>query len=217
MRSMIAVVLLGAGATVGLSACKTVYYSTMEKLGQHKRDILVARVEVARDDQEEAKQQFRSALDSFSEVVAFEGGDLRSKYDRLKDELGRAEAKAETVSGRIEAIEEVAGALFDEWEGELDQYASDDLRRRSRSKLDETQRRYEQLIAAMKRAEQKMEPVLLAFQDQVLFLKHNLNAQAVASLEGNVETLQAEIAELVAEMEAAIAEADAFIESMGNP
>jgi uncharacterized protein YukE len=217
MRSMIAVVLLVAGATVGLSGCKTVYYSTMEKLGQHKRDILVARVEVARDDQEEAKQQFRSALDSFSEVVAFEGGDLRSKYDRLKDELGRAEAKAETVSGRIEAIEEVAGALFDEWEGELDQYASDDLRRRSRSKLDETQRRYEQLIAAMKRAEQKMEPVLLAFQDQVLFLKHNLNAQAVASLEGNVETLQAEIAELVAEMEAAIAEADAFIESMGNP
>ncbi|MHC4211195.1 MAG: DUF2959 domain-containing protein, partial [Planctomycetota bacterium] len=189
---MIPAVFLVAAATVVPSGCKTVYYGTMETLGQHKRDILVARVEVARDDQEEAKEQFRSALDSFSEVVAFEGGDLRSKYDRLKDELGRAEAKAEKVSGRIASIEDVAGALFDEWEGELDPYASDELRERSRDKLDETRRRYEQLLAAMKRAEQKMEPVLVAFQDQVLFLKHNLNAQAVASLEGNVETLQAE-------------------------
>jgi len=217
MRLMITAVMVAATATVPLSSCKTVYYGTMESLGQHKRDILVDRVESARDDQEEAKKQFRSALDSFSEVVAFEGGDLRANYDRLKDELRRAESKADQVSGRITAIEEVAGALFEEWAGELDQYASDELRARSRAKLDETKARYGQLIAAMKRAEEKMDPVLVAFRDQVLFLKHNLNAQAVASLQGNVATLQAEIAELVAEMETAIAEANAFIESMGNP
>jgi chromosome segregation ATPase len=217
MRSMVTAVIVTATACVPMSSCKTVYYGTMESLGQHKRDILVDRVESARDDQEEAKEQFRSALDSFSEVVAFDGGDLRANYDRLKDELGRAESKARRVSGRIEAIEEVAAALFEEWEGELDQYASDDLRQRSEDKLNETKTRYGQLIAVMKRAEQKMEPVLVAFRDQVLFLKHNLNAQAVASLQGNVESLQAEIAELVAEMEAAIAEANAFIESMGSP
>jgi hypothetical protein len=217
MRLMITAVIVAATATVPMSSCKSVYYGTMETLGQHKRDILVDRVESARDDQEEAKEQFRSALDSFSEVVAFQGGDLRANYDRLKDELRRAESKADRVSGRIAAIEDVAGALFEEWEGELDQYASDELRQRSRAKLDETKARYGQLIAAMKRAEEKMEPVLVAFRDQVLFLKHNLNAQAVASLQGNVETLQTEIAELVAEMETAIAEADAFIESMASP
>ena len=41
-------------------------------------------------------------------------------------------------------------------------------------KLAETKRQYSQLISAMKRAERKMNPVLTAFNDQVLFLKHNL-------------------------------------------
>jgi hypothetical protein len=48
MRSMITAVMVAAIATVPLSSCKTVYYGTLETLGQHKRDILVDRVESAR-------------------------------------------------------------------------------------------------------------------------------------------------------------------------
>ncbi|MHC4416595.1 MAG: DUF2959 domain-containing protein [Planctomycetota bacterium] len=199
-----------------LGACQNLYYGTMEKLGQHKRDILVSRVEATRDDQEAAKEQFRSALDRFSEVVAFEGGDLRAKYDRLTDELERSEAKAASVRRRIAKTEEVAEALFDEWETELAQYSSDDLRRRSERALRDTQERYRLLITTMKRAEGKMEPVLVAFRDHVLFLKHNLNAQAVAALQGDVVRLESDISELIADMEAAISEADAFIAMMGS-
>jgi len=33
---------------LGLSGCSTMYYGTMEKLGVHKRDIMVDRVKAAR-------------------------------------------------------------------------------------------------------------------------------------------------------------------------
>ena len=40
----------------------------------------------------------------------------------------------------------------------------------------QTRARYDQMIGAMKRAEGKLEPALQPLRDQVLFLKHNLNA-----------------------------------------
>ncbi|MCL4209756.1 MAG: DUF2959 domain-containing protein [Phycisphaeraceae bacterium] len=196
--------------------CQSTYYGAMEKFGYHKRDILVERVEEGRDDQQAAKQQFQSALDQFSALVGFKGGDLRALYDRLNGELSKCRDRAKAVTNRIQSIESVAAALFEEWETELNQYSNPDLKQRSERALRDTQQRYGQLIAAMKRAESRMPPILTAFNDQVLFLKHNLNAQAVASLEGDVAEMENDIAALIAEMNAAIAEADAFIEGMGQ-
>ena len=66
----------------------------------------------------------------------------------------------------------------------------------------------------MKDAAAKMDPVLAAFKDQTLFLKHNLNARAIASLETDLAKVKTEVAELIQEMEASIAEANAFIDSL---
>ena len=155
-----------------LMGCSAAYYGTMEKLGYHKRDLMVSRVESARDAQQEAKEQFESALEKFSSVLKVDGGKLEEKYDQLKSEYDKSNARAEAVRDRIEDVEDVSEALFDEWQTELDQYTSDSLRRSSARKLKQTRQQYTQLIGAMKRAEKKMEPVLMAFQDQVLFLKH---------------------------------------------
>lgn len=197
-----------------LAGCQSTYYRTMEKFGYHKRDILVNRVTEARDSQEEAKEQFKSALDEFSSVVNIEGGSLEEKYTRLNAEYEKSNKKALLVSDRIASVENVAKALFDEWEAELSQYTSDRLRQSSQEKLTETKKQYGQLIDAMKRAERKIDPVLLAFRDQVLYLKHNLNAQAIASLRGELVVIEEDVASLIREMEASIDEADLFIRSM---
>ena len=198
-----------------LASCQSAYYATMESFGQHKRDILVDRVEDARDDQEEAKEQFADALEAFMSVTAYDGGDLRDVYDRLSDELDRCEDKAARVRKRIDSIEEVSEDLFAEWSKELEQYSSDQFRQQSEAQLRDTRTRYDQLIGAMNRAEARMEPVLVVFRDQVLFLKHNLNAQAIASLQGNVAAIESDVSQLIAEMDVAIDEANAFIEGMG--
>jgi hypothetical protein len=196
-----------------LVGCSSAYYGTMEKLGYHKRDLMVNRVESARDAQQEAKEQFESALEKFSSVLKVDGGKLEEKYDQLKTEYDKSTARAETVRDRIEAVENVSEALFDEWQTELDQYTSDSLRRSSARKLKQTRGQYTRLIGAMKHAEKKMEPVLSAFHDQVLFLKHNLNARAIASLQTELVSVEAEVNSLIRDMEASIKEADAFINS----
>lgn len=199
-----------------LAGCQTAYYKTMEKIGVHKRDIMVDRVEKARDSQEEAKEQFKSSLEEFSAVLNFKGGDLEEKYNKLNDEYEASEEKASDVKSRIEAVEDVSEALFSEWEEELEQYSSQSLRRNSETKLRKTRKQYTQLIGAMKRAEKKIAPVLTAFHDQVLFLKHNLNAQAIASLQSELVSVEANVASLIKEMEASIAEADVFIKTIAK-
>ena len=194
--------------------CQSVYYKTMEQFGYEKREILVDRVIEARDAQEETKDQFKSALEKFSDVVNFKGGDLEEKYEMLNSEYKRCESKAEAVSMRINNVQSVGTALFKEWEAELDQYSSANLRNASRQKLDQTRREYDRLIHSMRRAEAKITPVLTAFHDQVLYLKHNLNAQAIASLHQELATVENNVATLIKEMEAAIGEANGFIKTM---
>ena len=194
--------------------CDTVYYNTMEAFGKHKRDILVERVAGARDSQAEAKEQFKSALEEFSNVLNFDGGELEAGYNKLNAEYEKSEARASTVRNRIKDVKNVATALFREWAGELQEYSNERLRRVSEQKLDQTRRRYEQLIGAMERAESKIGPVLTAFHDQVLFLKHNLNAQAIASLQQELGIIEDDIASLIEEMEKSIEEADAFVRAM---
>jgi hypothetical protein len=191
--------------------CQRAYYSTMEKLGFQKREILTSRVEKTKKAQEEASEQFSTALERFRAVLDVEGGELEEKYEALRAEFERSESRAQAVHDRIDAVEEVAGALFAEWEEELEQYRSQELRRSSRRQLAETRRLYGELLRTMHRAEERMEPVLAAFRDQVLFLKHNLNARAVASLRTELGTIEADVARLIRDMEASIREAEAFL------
>jgi predicted nucleic acid-binding Zn-ribbon protein len=206
--------IIAAGILWLVIGCESTYYKTMETMGYHKRDIMVDRVEDARDAQQEAKDQFESALEQFSTVLNFQGGDLEEKYDQLKSEYEASEKKAQEVRLRIDEVEDVAGDLFAEWQEELDQYTSSSLRKSSARKLAETKRQYAKLIGAMKRAERKIDPVLNAFRDQVLYLKHNLNAQAIASLQSELVSIESDVAKLIREMEASIKEANEFISSM---
>jgi len=199
---------------LGLGACSTMYYGTMEKLGVHKREILVDRVKAARDTQNEAKQQFLTAMEQFKSVVNFKGGDLEKEYNKLNATLKRSESKAEDVRNRIRAVEDVSEALFSEWRSEIKQYTNDTLRRSSQRKYDLTRKKYMELIGAMKRAESKLEPALAPLRDQVLFMKHNLNARAIAGLSDELVSVQTNVDTLVRDMERAIAQADAFIASL---
>ncbi len=197
-----------------LLGCQSTYYAAMETVGVYKRDILVDRVEDARKTQQETKEQFQSALEVFASFTSFDGGELEDKYTELNKVLKRSEEKATELHDRIEAIEDVSVALFREWEAELKQYSSASLRRSSAEQLEATKIRYTQLIDAMRRAESKIEPVLQPLRDQVLYLKHNLNARAVAALRHELDDIRADVSILIKELEEALAQADRFITTM---
>lgn len=198
-----------------LSACESAYYGAQEKfLGNLKNDILIDRVEDAMDAQEEAKEEFKDALEQFEAVVGIPDSKLKSTYKKLNNAYEDAEDKASEVSSRIDSVEDVAGDLFDEWSKEVRQISNASLRSKSAAKLKTSQRRSVDLIKAMRRAESRMAPVLTSFRDHVLYLKHNLNAQAIASLQGDLGGIESDVGRLIKEMERSIAEAQTFIKTM---
>jgi len=199
---------------VSIASCQKAYYNAMEKVGVHKRDILVDRVEEARDSQAEAKEEFANALERFASVVNFDGGELQTAYDRLNASYETCRDQADTVSHRIDKVEEVAEALFAEWQQELSQYSNANLRNQSANQLRATQVEYKKMLAAMRKAEKTMPPVLDVLRDQVLFLKHNLNARAVAAIRTELATVQRDVSSLITQMERSIAEAEQFISQM---
>lgn len=197
-----------------IGGCQSVYYSTMEKFGLEKRDILVGRVEDARDAQQETKEEFSDALEQFSALVEYDGGDLEEVYDDLKSRFNASESIAAEVREKIRKIEDVSSDLFKEWNNEIEMFSSESMKRQSRDALIQTEKKYNVMIQKMKAAEATMYPVLDLFRDQVLFLKHNLNARAIASLDTQTGEIEEEVKKLIEEMNASIEEADAFIASM---
>jgi uncharacterized protein YoxC len=190
------------------------YYSGLESMGIPKRELMVHRVEKARDTQEETKEQFKTALEQFTAITNFDGGDLETVYNQLNDEYEASVDQADKVAKRITDIEDVSEALFEEWNEEIEEYSSASLKRSSKTQLASTQRQYKKLITAMKRAESKLEPVLTVFNDQVLYLKHNLNARAISALKNELDGIQSDVSALIESMEQSIDEANEFINSM---
>jgi Protein of unknown function (DUF2959) len=197
-----------------LSACQSAYYGMAEQVGYAKREILVDRVEDSRDAQQDAEEQFQSALEQLSELVNFDGGDLEDMHGAMESEYEDAAEAAQEVRDRIDAVDHVANAMFDEWEDEIDEYTNARLKADSQSKLRSTQRRYGQMIRTMRKSEAKMDPVLAALKDNVMYLKHNLNARAVASVKVEFGAIEDDIQALLAEMRRSIASSDEFIASM---
>jgi hypothetical protein len=194
-----------------LTACSSLYYGTLERAGIHKRDILVDRVDEAREAQVEGQERFRSALEEYRSVIEIDGGDLEERYDKLEEEFESSQSAAERIRDRIDKVEEVAERLFEEWEDELDEYENAKLRRESEQQLNKTRRDYARLINTMRNAEERLDPALEAMQDQVLFLKHNLNARAIASLRTEAATVTKDVDALLSSMQRAIDEANQFL------
>lgn len=202
-------------AVLGLLAgCEGAYYGAMEQVGIHKRDILVDRVSEAQEAQVDGQQQFKDALAEFRSVVNFEGGELEVSYNRLNREYEASVDAAETITARINAVESVADALFSEWQAELREYSSAALRRDSERQLADTRRKYDRLIGSMRKAEKSIQPVLASLKDNVLYLKHNMNARAIASLKGELVSVNTDVTALVNAMQLAIDESNRFINEM---
>ena len=202
------------GSLLCLTSCRNVMYSTYEKFGIYKRDLLKKRVVAARDEEKGAQQEFKDALTRLKELTGFEGGELEKRHRQLQADYDDAAARVAAVHKRVHEVETVASDLFAEWEKENRQIETESLRQTSRKQLNDTRQRYDEMLVALKKAEQSMDPVLRKLHDYVLALKHTLNAQAVAALAGESAKIQADVSRLIEDMTASIARADEFIRQM---
>jgi len=194
-----------------LVGCQTTYYAVWEQLGKEKRHLLRDNVEEARSEQQEATQQFKDVLTRMKEMYGFKGGKLEDFYNKLKSDFEESEDRAQRVRGRIKDVVQIAADLFKEWQNEIAEIKNPSLRQKSRGSLKNSKDQYARLEKAMKKAEASMEPVLRRLKDQVLYLKHNLNAQAIGALKQEVGDIEVDVEKLIRDMEKSIKEADTFL------
>lgn len=214
--ALIAVVawLAFGGQGIGLPGGGVMPDMGIDRLWKEPRDLLVDRVEDARDAQQETIEQFQTAMEQFKAVTGFNGGELEAQYEKLNSAYERSADRAAEIGSRIDKVTKAANHLLEEWAEELGDYHDEGMRRQAERQFDQTRLSAERLIAAMRTVESRTEPVLALFRDQVLYLKHNLNARAINSLDQEREKIQQDVDGLIAEMQAAINEANAFIAAL---
>ncbi|MEM7433051.1 MAG: DUF2959 family protein [Pseudomonadota bacterium] len=210
--SLRAVTLLVLVVVIG--GCASAKYSALEKVGIHKRDILVDDVEDARDAQADTREELVSAYEELSTLIGHDGGELERQYDRLSKQVESAQDATDDLDDHLAAIDQVSNDLFEEWESELELYSSQALRNDQAQKLAESRQQFRQMRDSMQVARNRVDPVMAVLNDNVLYLKHSLNAQAVAALRGEAAKLEANVDALVRDMQVAIDEADSFISKM---
>ncbi|MCK5099901.1 MAG: DUF2959 domain-containing protein [Desulfobacteraceae bacterium] len=194
-----------------ISGCSSVYYSAMEKIGKEKRDILIDNVEDVQESQTKAQEEFKDALTKIKELYAFDGGNLETFYDELKDSYEDCDSRADQISKRINNVKQVAKDLFKEWKEEITLINDVKLKNSSKRSLRNAKIKYQKLETIMMKSTKGMYPVLTKLNDYVLYLKHNLNAKAVGSLSGEVVSIEKDVAGLIKDMNRSIKEAENFI------
>ena len=165
----------------------------------------------SRNDQQKASEAFKDALTRLKEIYGLEGGDLENMYNRLSDEYENCQERAEIIDDRIAKIQRIASDLFAEWRQEIDQIQNPKFRSQSARKLKATQSRFANLESTLLIARRRMNPILANLKDYVLYLKHNLNAQAIGSLKGEAASIETDVDRLVRDIQRSIKEADAFL------
>ena len=199
-----------------LSGCSATYYKTMRTLGKEKRDILVQRIKDAKKDQDQTKEQLKTTMESFQALTGFQGGSLEKSYKRLNSDYESANSQAGKLHDKIQSIDQVSNDLFKEWQGEINQMGNAKLKSQSTVLLRNAKTRQAAYMRAIRKTEDQITPVLAAFHDQVLFLKHNLNSRAIGSLKGTTTTLQGDVADLIQSIDASSQEADKLISSLAT-
>jgi len=210
-RSRLLAVLL---CSLGLVSCQSVYYKTMKSLGKEKRDILVKRVIESKKDQQETKEKLQTTLESFQQLTGFQGGDLEKAYKKLNSQYEDAQGQANKLHDRIHSIDQVSNDMFKEWQSEINQMSNAKLKAQSAAMLRDAKQRQSSYMTAMRKTESQLTSVLKSFQDQVLFLKHNLNARAIGSLKGTSAQINTDVTALTKSIDNSMQEADKLISSL---
>jgi len=201
-------------AAPSVGGCAAARYSFWEMFGEEKRDLLKSELRGLVEVQNDAKEKFGTALDRMKALTGFDGGELEAQYDKLKSAHAGAASSAKSIDSRIADIETVATDLFDEWAAEIGLMQTASLKADSQRKLTDTKSRYDAMHVSMIGSRRKLDPALALLNDQVLYLKHNLNAAAVGALGGSMGDVEASIRRLQTSIEASVREAQGFIDAM---
>src|SRR6202789_4633019 len=121
----------------------------MKTFGKEKRDILVSRVKDSKKDQQQAKEQIKTTMESFQALTEFQCGELEKSYKKLNGEYEKAADSEQKLHNRIDSIDQVSNDLFKEWQKEIDGMENKKLKAQSATMLRQSRRDEANSVKAM--------------------------------------------------------------------
>ncbi|MFQ5989911.1 MAG: DUF2959 family protein [Candidatus Methylomirabilales bacterium] len=175
---------------------------------------LASQVEDSRRALQVTEEHIRTTMNTANSLGQAEGGNLASDFKRLNTELKQSNEKLAEFRKRVASMEKVSNTFFTGWTAELDKYETEEFRKHSEVRLQETRGGYDRVLTSMQQADEKFQPFFSKLHDLTLYLNHNLNAEGVAAIKTSVDSLNADAEHLYSLIGTAVQEADGFTVSM---
>lgn len=210
MKSLFVIMILATA----VSSCSTIYYSFWEAFGTEKRELLRDSIKKSNDIQEDTQSELQSALDRIRSEYKFDESELERTYDKLSSDYEAIKRKSESLSNRIDKVEDIANDLFGEWKDEAEEISNSKYKKESLKKREKTMTKFGELLKSMRNVEGSLKPFLVTFNDQVLFLKHNLNAKSLGAFKTEFRSIEKELSTLSQSIKKSSKEAEDFIDEL---
>ncbi|MCK6460067.1 MAG: DUF2959 domain-containing protein [Planctomycetes bacterium] len=202
----------------GLPACSMVNDLIKGKTGPADVDDLVAAVENVHKELDASKGAMLAAVQELQTVTAPDfSGDAVKAYEKLVDTVENSEDQADELRNRIEKMQAEAVPVFDQWTKDLEAYSNPEMRQRSQARLSAARERYDAVVAAVEPVLVEYEAINQSFRDHVLFLKHDMNPAALATIQDDVRRIAKDAASLDGRFNSGRAAAMAYVESSAQP
>jgi len=199
-----------------LGSCQAVYLGTLEQFGFEKREILYERIETAGESIVVLEQRLDETFAVYREAINQEGGNLLSSQKRFSNFYDKTEDAASEFDSRIEKVQAVANAMFEEWNSETGEIIDAELRRKSRSNYTRALAHYGNLLRSMRAVQAETDPILTRLRDHVLFMKLNLHPGAYAPLRKTEDEFLASAEAVSLTMKATYEEVQSFLRIVSN-
>lgn len=191
-------------------ACDRAYYKMWEALGREKRDLLTSEIKQTRESQSKLQTEFVATFERIKKEYTFEGGEVENTYRALSKDYKALDERRNSVTKHVEKVDALAEDLFEEWRKEANDMNDTSLRSQSLTKLEQSQAKFAEVAQKYAGMLEVVNGSLKRLHDHVIFMKHNLNAQALGALKRELHAMQPELDRLVAEINRSIALASEF-------
>ncbi len=199
-------------------ACSFVNNMIKGKTGPADVDDLVAAVENVQKELDVSKGTMLAAVQGLQAITAPDfQGDAVKAYEQLVDVVENSEDQAEDLRKSIEKMQAEAVPVFDQWTKDLEAYSNPEMRQRSQARLSAARERYDAVVAAVEPVLVEYEAINQSFRDHVLFLKHDMNPAALATIQDDVRRIAKDATSLDSRFNGGRAAATAYIESSAQP
>jgi hypothetical protein len=133
----------------------------------------------------ETKLQLQKTMDVYNSLMSTDEKNMKGNYKKLQQEMDATAKKRADIKLRADEMNAEAQTLFKSWGDSAAAIQSADLRQRSQERLDKTKASFAEIGTVGQKAVDLYDPFMKALQDQVTYLGHDLNTQAVQSLQAD--------------------------------